>query len=163
MITIPPVPKFSSEWIINIYDLPASWNAIIKHAVIWTLSNEKRFRDKILHIEIQGISIPQFKKMMHQYESESADTIYKIEKKPFLSFYNSDISIKSKEIVLGRIVLSQTLLYEYAKRNDLELFVWLVQVCVNAALEVMQLPHKKELAYKRNVLNKFGVDSNNLV
>lgn len=159
MLTIPPVPKFSSEWSINIYDLPTSWNAIIKHAVIWTLANEKRFRDKILHIEVQGMSIPQFKKMILQYESEGYDKLDKIEKKPFVSFYNSDINIKSKEIVLGRIVLPQTLIYEYAKRNDIELFVWLVQVCVNAVLEVMQLPEKKARIYRHNVLNKFVIMS----
>ena len=158
VITIPPVPKFALKWQIHIDHLPSSWVAIIKHSIIWTLANEKRWRDRDIELYVEGISIPYMKNILTNY-NQSFD-IQTMRAKPFLSFYNDEIDRKEKDLELGKIFISQTLVYEHAKEQEMDCFEWLIYVCTLATLEVMRITNKKHTIYKKIVFNKFGVSIN---
>lgn len=165
MINIAPIPKFADDhWEILMKNFPETWSLIIHHAIVWTLSQERRYRDCRIFLEIINISSGTMRKLI--------DLDKDIVIKNTLSIDNETLKVSIEQFYiepdqkfpevtryydnnLGRIYCCSDAIYSYITENDLDKFAYLVRFGMEIALKLQK--KKPARFYKQTIMSKFGL------
>lgn len=158
MINIPPIPKFAdNNWLIILKNFPETWSLIIHHAVIWTLAQERRYRDCQLTLELINLSSESMHKLCQQAPQDNLDTNLSNSSPQFYL----DPTQKFPEILryadnnLGRIYCCSDSIYHYIDNNHLDKFAYLVKFSMDIVLKLQK--KKPSRFYKQMIMSKFGL------
>lgn len=154
MLVILPRPKFSFKWEIDVLDAPNQWKALVENSIVWTLAQEKRYRDRYMGASVKFISKPYMEKIIKKAAAKEIDGI--VVDDLFVVFLEP-VRDSNRNAYLGEIVCSASMIYERTEKDKHNLFSFVIQSFIKAAMQFLKLEVREEQSLYRRVLSKFSL------
>jgi len=151
MLVLLPRPKFSFKWRIDIIDCPKDWSLLIQNALIWSLSQEKKFRDRYLEMEIRFVNKKYMDKMLQK------DFEYAVKHKHYLIFkaLKDNTKHNRENYQIGHVMCNSENVFLEAKNKNL--FEIIVREFTEIGLILLDTPENQKEMLRRKILAKFSL------